>query len=48
MHAHMRDTKLEQEQEELYEREEALKKREEELLVCERELEERMKKSHTQ
>jgi hypothetical protein len=41
MHYHMRGTELEQE--ELREREEALKKREQELLVCERELEERMK-----
>jgi hypothetical protein len=34
MHAHMRGTELEQE-EELREREEALKKREEEILACE-------------
>jgi hypothetical protein len=34
MHAHMRDTELEQE-EELREREETLKKREEEILACE-------------
>jgi hypothetical protein len=45
MHAHMRCTELEQ-QEELQKREEALKKREEELLTCECELEEQMKKSH--
>jgi hypothetical protein len=45
MHAHMRGTKLEQEEEELQECEEALKKREEKLLAHERELEERMKKS---
>jgi hypothetical protein len=40
MHAQMRGTKLEQEEEELREREEALKKREEELLAHERELKE--------
>jgi hypothetical protein len=42
MHAHMRGTELEQE-EEVREHEEALKKREEEVLTHERELEERMK-----
>jgi hypothetical protein len=42
VHAHMRGTKLEQEEEESGE---TLKKREEELLARERELEERMKKS---
>jgi hypothetical protein len=45
MQAHMRGTELEQE-EDFREREEALKKREDELLACERELGERMKKSH--
>jgi hypothetical protein len=35
MHAHMRGTELEQEEEELREREEALKKREEEVLAHE-------------
>jgi hypothetical protein len=44
MHAHMRGTELEQE-EELREREEDLKKGEEEVLACERELDELLKKS---
>jgi uncharacterized protein (DUF3084 family) len=45
MHVHMKDIKLEQQEEEFREREEAIKKIEEEALACERELEERMKKS---
>jgi hypothetical protein len=35
MHAHMRDTELKEEEEELWERKEALKKREEELVIRE-------------
>jgi hypothetical protein len=37
MHAHMRGTELNEEEEELREYEKALKKREEELAICERE-----------
>jgi hypothetical protein len=44
MHAHMRDTKL-KEEEELHEHEEALKKREEDLAIREREFQKRNKKS---
>jgi hypothetical protein len=47
MHAHMRDTELKEEEEELREYEEALKKRKEELAICERELQKQKKKSHT-
>jgi hypothetical protein len=47
MHAHMRGSELEEE-EELRKHEEALKKREEEHVVRERELEKQMEKSHTQ
>jgi hypothetical protein len=46
MHAHMRYTKLkEEEEEELHKLEEPLKKREEELAICEREFQKRNKKS---
>jgi hypothetical protein len=47
MHAHMRGSELEEE-EELRKHEEALKKGEEEYVVHERELEKQMEKSHTQ
>ncbi len=45
MHAHMRGTKLKEEEEELHEHEEALKKREEDLAIREREFQKRNKKS---
>jgi uncharacterized protein (DUF3084 family) len=47
MHAHMRSTKLKEEEEEILERKEALKKREEELAIREREFKKRKKKSRT-